>query len=159
MGHGHVHLMSNHLQTFCFPHVKNNTPWQLPCCLPLKHANFHYILDLTTSNINKNTSHNYNNNYKYVPPGFTVVKNLPTNAGYTRDAVLTPQWGRSLEQEMAVYSSILAWEIQWTEEPGRLQSMGSQRQTQPRMHALCAGYCVIYLRVISHFNLYKCPMR
>ena len=31
---------------------------------------------------------------------------------------------------MATYSSILAWEIPWTEEPGRLQSMGSQRDGQ-----------------------------
>ena len=32
-----------------------------------------------------------------------------------------------LEKEMATYSSTLAWEIPWMEEPGRLQSMGSQR--------------------------------
>ena len=32
-----------------------------------------------------------------------------------------------LEKEMTTYSSILAWEIPWTEEPGRLQSMGSQK--------------------------------
>ena len=32
-----------------------------------------------------------------------------------------------LEEEMAAYSSILAWKIPWTEEPGGLQSMGSQR--------------------------------
>ena len=32
-----------------------------------------------------------------------------------------------LEEEMANYSSIIAWRIPWTEEPGRLQSMGSQR--------------------------------
>ena len=32
-----------------------------------------------------------------------------------------------LDKEMATYSSILAWRIPWTEEPGRLQSMGSQR--------------------------------
>ena len=32
-----------------------------------------------------------------------------------------------LEKEMATHSSILAWRISWTEEPGRLQSMGSQR--------------------------------
>ena len=32
-----------------------------------------------------------------------------------------------LEKEMATHSSILAWEIQWTEEPGGLQSIGSQR--------------------------------
>ena len=31
------------------------------------------------------------------------------------------------EKEMATHSSILAWEIPWTEEPGRLQSMGSHR--------------------------------
>ena len=31
-----------------------------------------------------------------------------------------------LEEEMTTYSSILAWDIPWTEEPGRLQSMGSQ---------------------------------
>ena len=35
-----------------------------------------------------------------------------------------------LEKEMATHSSILAWEIPWTEEPGRLQSMGSQRVGQ-----------------------------
>ena len=33
----------------------------------------------------------------------------------------------TLEQEMATHSSILAWKILWTEEPGGLQSMGSQR--------------------------------
>ena len=32
-----------------------------------------------------------------------------------------------LEEEMAIHSSILAWRIPWTEEPGRLQPMGSQR--------------------------------
>ena len=32
-----------------------------------------------------------------------------------------------LEEEMATHSSIIAWEIPWTEEPGRLQSMGSRR--------------------------------
>ena len=32
-----------------------------------------------------------------------------------------------MEEDMATYSSILAWEIHWTEEPGGLQSMGSQR--------------------------------
>ena len=37
-------------------------------------------------------------------------------------------WEDPLEKEMATYSSILAWEIPWTEEPGGLQSMGSQRR-------------------------------
>ena len=33
-------------------------------------------------------------------------------------------WEDILEKEMAIYSSTIAWKIQWTEEPGRLQSMG-----------------------------------
>ena len=38
-----------------------------------------------------------------------------------------PGLGRSPEEEMATYSSILAWEIPWTEKPGGLLSVGSQR--------------------------------
>ena len=40
---------------------------------------------------------------------------------------LTPWREDLLEKEMATHSSILAWESPWTEEPGGLQSMGSQR--------------------------------
>ena len=47
--------------------------------------------------------------------GGSVVKNPPANAG---DTVLIPGSGRSLEEEMATHSSILAWEMQCTEEPG-----------------------------------------
>ena len=36
-------------------------------------------------------------------------------------------WEDLLEKEMATHSSILAWKVPWTQEPGRLQSMGSQR--------------------------------
>ena len=36
-------------------------------------------------------------------------------------------WEDPMEKEMAPHSSTLAWKISWTEEPGRLQSMGSQR--------------------------------
>ena len=36
-------------------------------------------------------------------------------------------WENPLEEEMATHSSVLAWRISWTEEPGQLQSMGSQR--------------------------------
>ena len=36
-------------------------------------------------------------------------------------------WEDPLEKEMAIYSSILAWRIPWTEEPGRLQPMGLQK--------------------------------
>ena len=45
-------------------------------------------------------------------------------------------WEDTLEEEMAAPSSILAWRIPWTEEPGRLQSVGSQSQIQLSMHAV-----------------------
>ena len=55
--------------------------------------------------------------------GEIVVKNMPANEG----ALVQPLgWEDPLEEEMVTHSSILAWEIPWTEEPGRLQSMGSQ---------------------------------
>ena len=44
-----------------------------------------------------------------------------------------------LEKEMATHSNILAWEIPWTEAPGRLQSMGFQSGTQLNMHS-CPQY-------------------
>ena len=53
-----------------------------------------------------------------------MVKNLLANAGDARDAGLIPGWGRSLEEEMATHSSILAWRVPRTE-AGRLQSVGS----------------------------------
>ena len=60
------------------------------------------------------------------PLGGSAVKNLPTNAG---DVGLISVSGRSLEKEMATNSSISVWEIPWTEEPGRLESKGSQGWT------------------------------
>ena len=50
-----------------------------------------------------------------------VVKNPPANAGDAGDTGLTPGLGRSPGEEMATCSSILAWKIPWTEEPGGLQ--------------------------------------
>ena len=49
-----------------------------------------------------------------------VVKNPPANAGDLRDTGSIPGLGRSLEEEVATHSSILAWRIPWTEEPGGL---------------------------------------
>ena len=57
-------------------------------------------------------------------PGAQMVKNPLCNAG---NPSLIPGLGRSPEKEMANHSSILAWRILWTEKPGGLQSMGSQR--------------------------------
>ena len=62
-------------------------------------------------------------------PGGSVVKNLQQ---YGRHE-FTPGSGRSLGKEMATYSSILAWEIPWTEQSGGQQTKGSQKsQTQLR---------------------------
>ena len=53
-----------------------------------------------------------------------TVKRLPA-VGEAR--VRSLGWEDPLEKEIATHSSILAWKIPWTKEPGRLQSMGSQR--------------------------------
>ena len=56
-------------------------------------------------------------------PGGSVIKTPPANAG---DLGLIPGPEDPLEKEMAIHSSILAWEISWTEEPGGLQAMGQK---------------------------------
>ena len=57
-------------------------------------------------------------------PSGSVVKNLPTEQ---QTLVLSRGQKDALEKGMAIYSSILAWRIPSTEEPGGLQSIGSQR--------------------------------
>ena len=65
-------------------------------------------------------------NTYYMPwegfPSGSVVKNPSASAGDAEDVGSIPGSGRSLEEEMVTHSSILAWEILWTEEPGRLPS-------------------------------------
>ena len=55
------------------------------------------------------------------------VKNLPA---MQETQVKSLGWEDPLEKGMATHSSILAWRISWTEEPGMFQSMGSQSQTR-----------------------------
>ena len=57
-------------------------------------------------------------------PGGSVVNNLPA-----KQEMQVQSLGQedTLNKAMATHSSVLAWEIPWTEEPGGLQSMGSQR--------------------------------
>ena len=57
-------------------------------------------------------------------PGGLDGKDSVCNAG---DPVRSLGWEDPLEKEMAIHSRTSAWKIPWTEEPGRLQSMGSQR--------------------------------
>ena len=61
------------------------------------------------------------------PQGFPIgsgVKNSAANAG---DSGLIYNWDDPLEKEMAAHSSILTWKMLWTEEPGGLESIGSQK--------------------------------
>ena len=53
-----------------------------------------------------------------------VVKNRPVSAGDIRDKGLIPGSGNTLDESMATHSSILGWRNPWTEEAGRLESMG-----------------------------------
>ena len=53
-----------------------------------------------------------------------TVKNLPA---MQETQVQSLGWEDPLEKEMVTHSSILSWRITWTEEPGELQYMGSQR--------------------------------
>ena len=53
-----------------------------------------------------------------------MIKNLPAMQEMW---VRSVGWEDPLEMDMATHSSILAWEVLWTEEPGGLRSMGSQR--------------------------------
>ena len=72
----------------------------------------------------------YNRGLPFNPrasPVAQTVKNLPT---MQETQVRSLCWEDPLEKGMATHSSILVWEIPWTEEPGGLQSMGSQKRTQ-----------------------------
>ena len=53
-----------------------------------------------------------------------MAKHLPANAGDAGDMGSIPGLGRSSRGENATHSSILAWKIPWTQEPGGLQAMG-----------------------------------
>ena len=58
-------------------------------------------------------------------PGGLMVKNLPANTG---DMGLISGSRRCLRKEMATHSTILAWKIPWTKEPGGLQFMGLKKK-------------------------------
>ena len=65
----------------------------------------------------------YTHTHIYIFPGGSVVKNLPASA---EDAGLYQSQEDSLEKVMATHSSIRAWEVPWTVEPARLQSIELQ---------------------------------
>ena len=59
--------------------------------------------------------------------GFPVTQMVESPPTMQETWVQCLDWEGNLEKGMAAHSSILAWRIPWTEEPGGLQSMGSQR--------------------------------
>ena len=80
-----------------------------------------------------------------------MVKHLPT---------MQETWVQSLgqedllEKEMAIHSSILAWKIPWTEEPGRLQSMGSQKSDTTESLSMYAHMCIVHGVVVAHCDFH-----
>ena len=70
---------------------------------------------------------------------FMVVRSLPA---MQETWVLSLGWEDPLEEEMATHSSILAWRIPWTEEPGELESTGSQRVGHDRVTNL---HCIHFI--------------
>ena len=71
--------------------------------------------------------------------GARVVKNLLAHAG---DLASIHGSKRSLKKDIETHSSILAWRIPWTEEPGELQSRGSQRVGHNRVtHTFTFTFC------------------
>ena len=61
------------------------------------------------------------------PTWASLVAQMVKNPAMQQTLVLSLGWEDPLEEGMATHSSILAWRIPWTEEPGRLQSVGSLR--------------------------------
>ena len=80
-----------------------------------------------------------------------VVNNWPASAGDVRDACLILVWEDPLEKETATHSSILAWEIPWTEEPGGLQSVGLQNRTQLKWLSMQHAHSAVFIVVFFFF--------
>ena len=73
-----------------------------------------------------------------------VERNSPANAGDIRDVGSIPGWGRSLKEGMTTHSSVLAWRVPGTEEPGGLQSSRIV-QTRTRLKQLSMHTRVVTL--------------
>ena len=80
-----------------------------------------YVLIHTYIYIGTHThTHTHTHIYQHFPGG-------ASGTGDIRDVGSIPGWEYSLEEGMATHSSTLAWRISWTEEPGGIQSIASQR--------------------------------
>ena len=81
----------------------------------------HSVLDVALCGLSSNP---HNPEISYYSLVAQTIKNPPA---MWETRVRSLGWEDSLEEGMATHSSILAWRIPWTQEPGRLPSMGSQR--------------------------------
>ena len=109
----------------------------------------------TTLNAYKDWDHYEPSVYYY---GLSQVAQRVRNPPATQETrVPPPGWEDPLEEGMATHSSILAWEILWTEEPGGLQSMGSQTVRHSWSNWARRHTCItIRVRWALNFtNLYK----
>ena len=97
-------------------------------------------------------------------PGSSVVKNMPAVQESPERRVQSLGQEDPLEEGMATHSSILAWRIPWTEEPGELQSIASQRvrhDWSDLLHTHVYMYTIyIYLLLftkepVSYGNIFK----
>ena len=79
-----------------------------------------------------------------------MVKSLPT---LWETQVQSLSWEDPLENRMVTHSSILAWRIPWTEDPGGLQSMGSQRVKQD-WESNCIALHTYICKQLNHFTVH-----
>ena len=86
------------------------------------------------------------------------VKNLPAMQEDQEMQVQSLGGKDSLEKKMATHSSILGWKITWTELPGRLQSMGSQRIGPTKHTCVYNNYTKMYWLKIRHIYYLTPPM-
>ena len=84
-----------------------------------------------------------------------MIKNPAADSGDKRDAGLIPRWGKSFREGHATHSSVLAWRISWTEEPGRLQSTGLQRVKHDWTDLRCTRSS--YLNCVSRARRTRSP--
>ena len=83
-----------------------------------------------------------------------VVKNLPA---MQEMQVQSLGWEEPLEKDMATHSSILAWDIPWTKEPGGLQSMGLQRVEKTEQLTLHTHMSSLILHCKYRFCVKRIP--
>ena len=86
-----------------------------------------------------------------------MLKNMPAMQEMQESWIRSLCWEDPLEEEMAIHSSILDWRIPWTEEPGGLQSMGSERDTTKTTEHTCRHiYIYVYIYTKSPFSCTVC---